>query len=88
VTLGCHITADERAQDLIEGAKPIPSAPWRNTNQQLDKRWEKRPREEVHAIGPPASRTQGAPHGGELTLDDILDAQCLYHKNMHHTLRN
>ena len=33
-----YITADERAQDLIEGAKPAPAAPRRDTNQQPDKR--------------------------------------------------
>jgi hypothetical protein len=69
-----YITADERAQDLIGGAKPAPAAPRRDTNQQPDKRWEKRPRE-VHATGPPASRARGGPRGGERTLDDILDAQ-------------
>jgi hypothetical protein len=83
-----YITVDEQAQDLIGGAKPAPAAPRRDTNQQPDKRWEKRPREEVHAAGPPASRTRGAPHGGERTLDDILDAQCPYHKDMRHTLWN
>jgi hypothetical protein len=83
-----YITADERAQDLIGGAKPAPTAPRRDTNQQPDKSWEKRPREEVHAAGPPASHARGGPRGGEHTLDDILDAQCLYHKDMHHTLRN
>jgi hypothetical protein len=56
-----YITADERAQDLIGGAKPAPAAPRRDTNQQPDKRWEKRPREEVHAAGPPASRARGGP---------------------------
>jgi hypothetical protein len=85
---GLYITADERAQDLIGGAKPAPAAPRRDTNQQPDKRWEKRPREEVHAAGPPASRARGGPHGGDRTLDDILDAQCPYHKDMCHTLRN
>jgi hypothetical protein len=69
-----YITADERAQDLIGGAKPAPAAPRRDANQQPDKRWEKRPREEVHAAGPPASCAQGGPRGGERTLDDILDA--------------
>jgi hypothetical protein len=44
-----YITADERAQDLIRGAKPAPAAPRRDMNQQPDKRWEKRPCEEVHA---------------------------------------
>jgi hypothetical protein len=83
-----YITADERAQDLIEGAKPAPATLRRDTNQQSDKRWEKRPREEVHAARPPASRAQGGPRGGERTLDDILDAQCPYHKDMCHTLRN
>jgi hypothetical protein len=83
-----YITADERAQDLIGGAKPAPAAPRRDTNQQPDKRWEKRPREEVHAAGPPATRARGGPRGGERTLDDILDAQCPYHKDMRHTLRN
>jgi hypothetical protein len=83
-----YITADERAQDLIEGTKPMSVAPRRDTNQQPDKRWEKRPREEVHAAGPPASRARGGPRRGERTLDDILDAQCPYHKDMRHTLRN
>jgi hypothetical protein len=83
-----YITIDERAQDLIGGAKPTPSAPRSDANQQTDKRWEKSPREEVHAAGPPVSRARGAPHGDERTLDDILDAQCLYHKDMRHTLRN
>jgi hypothetical protein len=85
---GLYITADERAQDLIGGAKPALVAPRRDANQQPDKRWEKRPREEVHAAGPPASRARGGPRGGERTLDDILDAQCPYHKDMRHTLRN
>jgi hypothetical protein len=64
-----YITTDERAQDLIGGAKPTPAAPRRDTNQQPDKRWDKRPREEVHAAGPPASRARGAPRGGERKLD-------------------
>jgi hypothetical protein len=83
-----YITADERAQDLIGGAKPTLPAPRRDANQQPNKRWEKRPREEVHAAGPPASRARGAPRGGERILGDILDAQCPYHKDMRHTLRN
>jgi hypothetical protein len=83
-----YITTDERAQDLIGGAKPAPAAPRRDTKQQPDKRWEKRPHEEVHAAGPPASRARGGPRGGERTLDDILDAQCPYHKDMCHSLRN
>jgi hypothetical protein len=83
-----YITTDERAQDLIGGAKPAPSAPWRDTNYQPDKCWEKRPREEVHAAGPPVSLARGAPRGGERTLDDILDAHCPYHKYMRHTLWN
>jgi hypothetical protein len=29
-----YITADERARDLIGGAKPVPPAPRRDTNQQ------------------------------------------------------
>jgi hypothetical protein len=32
-----YITADERAQDLIGGMKPAPSAPRCDTNQQIDK---------------------------------------------------
>jgi hypothetical protein len=43
---------------------------------------------EVHAARPPASRARGAPRRGERTLGDILDAQCPYHKDMRHTLRN
>jgi hypothetical protein len=83
-----YVTADECAQDLIGGTKLAPSAPRCDTNQQTDKRWEKRPREEVHAAGPPISCARGAPRGAKRTLDDILDAQCLYHKDMRHTLRN
>jgi hypothetical protein len=83
-----YITADEWAQDLIGGTKPAPPAPRRDVNQQPDKHWEKMPRDEVHAAGPPVSRVRGAPRGGERTLDDILDAQCPYHKDMRHTLRN
>jgi hypothetical protein len=83
-----NITADEQAQNLIGGVKLAPVAPRHDTNQQPDKRWEKRPREEVNAAGPPASRARGAPRGGERTLDDILDAQYPYHKDMRHTLRN
>jgi hypothetical protein len=78
-----YITADERAQGLIGVTKPAPYA-----NQQTDKRWENRPRKEVDAAGPPVSRTRGAPREGERTLDDILDAQCPYHRDMRHTLRN
>jgi hypothetical protein len=69
-----YLTANERALDLIGGAKPAPTAPQRDTNQQPDKRWEKRPREEVHAAEPPASHARGGPRGGERTLDDILDS--------------
>jgi hypothetical protein len=69
-----YITADERAQDLIRGTKPTPPAPRCDANQQPNKRWEKRPREEVHSAVPPVSRSRGAPHRGERTLDDILDA--------------
>jgi hypothetical protein len=83
-----YIITDERAQDLIGGAKPALSAPQRDANQQPDKHWDKRPRDEVHDAGPPVSRARGAPRGGEWTLDDILDAQCSYHKDMRHTLRN
>jgi hypothetical protein len=83
-----YITADERAQDLIEGTKPTPPAPRRDVNQQPDRRWEKRPREEVHATRPPVARAQRAPRGGERTLDVILDAKCPYHKAMCHTLQN
>jgi hypothetical protein len=50
-----YITADERAHDLIGGTKLAPPAPRRDTNQQPDRRWEKRPREEVHAAGPPVA---------------------------------
>jgi hypothetical protein len=83
-----YITTDERAQDLIGGTKPTPPAPRRDVNQQPNKHWEKRPREEVHAAGPPVSRARRARRGGERTLDDILDAQCSYHKDMRHTLQN
>jgi hypothetical protein len=74
--------------DGIGGVKPASAAPRRDTNQQLDKRWEKRPCEEVHVAGPPASHARGGPRGGKRMLHDILDAQCPYHKDMRHTLRN
>jgi hypothetical protein len=57
-------------------------------NQQPDKRWEKRPRKKVHTAGPPVARARGAPREGVQTLDEILNAQCPYHKDMRHTLRN
>jgi hypothetical protein len=56
-----YITANERAQDLIGGTKPTPPASRRDTNEQPNRRWEKRPREEVHAAGPPVARARGAP---------------------------
>jgi hypothetical protein len=56
-----YITTDERAQDLIGGTKPAPSATRHDANQQTDKRWEKRPREEVHAAGPRLSCPRGTP---------------------------
>jgi hypothetical protein len=83
-----YITTDERAQDLIGGTKSAPPAPRRDANQQPDRRWEKRLREEVHVTGPPVARAHGAPCGGEQILDEILDAQCPYHKDMRHTPRN
>jgi hypothetical protein len=57
-------------------------------NQQADKRREKRSHEEVHTAGPPAAQARGAPHGGVRTLDEILDSQCLYLKDMCNTPRN
>jgi hypothetical protein len=69
-----YITVNEHAQDLIRGAKPAPPTPRCDANQQPNKRREKRPREEVHAAGPPVSHARGAPRGGERTLDDILNA--------------
>jgi hypothetical protein len=42
----------------------------------------------VHTTGLPAARARGAPRGGVQTLDEILDTQCPYHKDMLHTLRN
>jgi hypothetical protein len=83
-----YITMDERAQDLIGGTKPTPPAPWRDTNQQPDRHWEKMPHEEVHTAGPPVARALGAPRRGVETMDEIVDAQCPYHKDMHHTLQN
>jgi hypothetical protein len=69
-----YITTDERAQDLIGGMKLTPPAPRRDTNQQPDRRWEKRPRDEVHTARPPTARARGALHSGVQTLDEILDA--------------
>jgi hypothetical protein len=69
-----YITADERAQDLIGDVKLVPPPPRRDTNQQPDKGWEKRPREEVHTTGPPATRARGVPRGGVRTLDEIIDS--------------
>jgi hypothetical protein len=83
-----HITADEWAQDLIGGTKPTPPVPQCDANQQRDMCWEKRPRKEVQTVGPPVARARGAPRGGVRTLDEILHAQCPYHKDMRHTLWN
>jgi hypothetical protein len=66
-----YITADERAQDLIGGAKPAPAAPLRDANQQPDKRWEKRPREEVHD-------TPCGTAGTSSTPSDTADLSNLY----------
>ena len=68
-----YITADERAQDLIRGSKSAPPAPRWDANQHSDMHWEKRPRDEVHTAGPPATRARDAPHGWVRTLDEILD---------------
>jgi hypothetical protein len=83
-----YITTNERAHDLIGGTKSTPPAPQRDMNQQPDKHWEKRPREEVNTAGPPAARAHDAPRGGVRTLDEILDSQCPYHKDMRHTMQN
>jgi hypothetical protein len=79
---------DERAQELIGSIKPVSLAPRRDTNQQLDKRCKKRPREEAHTVGPPAVQARDAPLGGVQTVDKILDSKCSYHKDMQHTMRN
>jgi hypothetical protein len=42
----------------------------------------------VHVVRPPVNRTRGAPRGGVRTLDEILNSQCPYHKEMRHTPRN
>jgi hypothetical protein len=52
---------DERAQELIGSIKPVSLAPRRDTNQQPDKRCEKRPHEEAHTIGPTRRRTPFKP---------------------------
>jgi hypothetical protein len=83
-----YITADEQAQDLIGGMKSVPPTPRRDANQQPDRSWEKRPREEVHTTEPLAARARGTPRRGVRTLDEILDSQCPYHKDMCHTLQN
>jgi hypothetical protein len=47
--------------------------------------WNKRPRDEVHATKSPATLA----HGDNVrTLDEILDGQCPYHKEMCLSLRN
>jgi hypothetical protein len=83
-----HITTNERAQDLIGGTKSVSPTPRWDTNQQPDKHWEKRPREEVHTTRPPTARARGAPRGGVQTLDEILNSHCPYHKDMQRTLQN
>jgi hypothetical protein len=77
-----YITMDERAQDHIRGMKPVPLAPRRDTNQQPEKHYEKRSQEEVYTAGPPTARARGVPHGGVRTMDEILDSQCPYRKDM------
>jgi hypothetical protein len=75
-----YITTDERALDLIGGAKSTPASNRTNTG--------KRGPVRRCTVGPPAARARGAPHEGVRTLDKILDSQCLYHKDMRHTLWN
>jgi hypothetical protein len=50
--------------------------------------WEVLSQRGVAHHGPPAARARDAPRGGVRTLDEILDSQCLYHKDMRHTLWN
>lgn len=46
-------------------------------------------RDEVHTVAPPVTQAHGAPRGNNTQiLDEILDGQCLYHKEMRQTLRN
>jgi hypothetical protein len=54
--------------------KPAPPAPKKDMNQQQDKRWDKGPREEVHVVGPPATRPRGTPRGNVRMLDEILNS--------------
>jgi hypothetical protein len=54
--------------------KPAPPAPKKDVNQQQDKRWDKGPREEVHVVGPPATRPRGTPRGNVRMLDEILNS--------------
>jgi hypothetical protein len=70
-----YITTDEQAQDHIENMKPTPPAPKKDINQQQDKRWDKRPREEVHATGLPTTWSLGMPCGSAWTLDLVLVPQ-------------
>jgi hypothetical protein len=58
----------------------------KDINWHQDKRWDKRPREEVHAAEPLTTQPYGTPCGGVWTLYEILDSQCLYYKEMRHTL--
>jgi hypothetical protein len=80
--------SDERPKNLIWNTKQAPPVLKKDMNQQQDKHWDKRPQEEVHAAGLPATRSHGAPWGGVRTLDEILDSKCPYHKEMRHTLRH
>ncbi|WVZ84679.1 hypothetical protein U9M48_031683 [Paspalum notatum var. saurae] len=54
----------------------------------VERRWEKRPREEVRIVAPPPARPRGPPPAPTQTLDQLLDEPCPTHKDMRHTLRN
>jgi hypothetical protein len=53
-----YITADERAHDLIEQPRALSQ---KEGNPQQDKRLGKRPRDEIHATGPPTTHARGTP---------------------------
>lgn len=66
------------APSTEEGRKP---ASWQTLGQEAERRGA--------AAGPPMTQAYGVPRGYNVrTLDEILNGQCLYHKEMHHSLQN
>ncbi|KAJ1288427.1 hypothetical protein BS78_02G088200 [Paspalum vaginatum] len=82
-----YITVDERARDLVDAQREERGK--REESSLQDRRWEKRPREEIQTVATSPTWLRVPPRqGGQRSLDQLLDAPCPYHNGMHRTLRD